>query len=223
MPFSLKFLPVKDLIFSVVPTVGTYLSYIQGLSTGILPNKFIAIIIGLVASIILAVIFYSENVKTYKKSLAEILATGYFMNFTGKLASLLKSKEPIDFIFPKNKKVTFKPEDIVIEIGIPKSLKSLNSFCEVVDSSTDIIFVDNPYFNEPFWLRGKQIKNSLIIYEYPRTLFSLPKYLKSDFASEKKAEKISKKVFSYFHDKIEGLRIENSQILPTNKLIFKTV
>ncbi|MBT8394650.1 MAG: hypothetical protein HKO81_03060 [Flavobacteriaceae bacterium] len=223
MSFSLKFLPIKDLIFSVVPTIGTYLSYLEGLSTSILPNKFMAITIGLLASILLAIVFYTENVRTYKKSLAEILATGYFMNFTGKLGTLLKSKTPISFIFPNNKKKSFNTDQILVEIGIPKSLNSLISFSEQVESDSDIIYVDNSELSEPFWLRGKVTDQKLTIFEFPRTLFSIPKYLKNDFNSDSKAEKKSKKIFAYFNDKINKLRIENSQQIPTKKLKFKMV
>lgn len=223
MAFSLKFLPVKDLIFSVVPTVGTYLSYIQGLSSTILPNKFIAIGLGLLASIILAIIFYSENVKTYKKSLAEILATGYFMNFTGRLGILLKSKSPIEFIFPNNIKKTFNTDSVSVEIGIPKSLDSLISYSEHIESNSEIIYVNNDDKNEPFWLRGVVSDNRLIIFEFPRTLFSIPKYLNSDFNTKAKSERKSKRIFSCFNYKIEKLRIENSHLLPTKNLQFKRV
>lgn len=223
MSFSFKFLPVKDLIFSVVPTVGTYVSYLQGLSAEILPNKFMAILIGLIASVILAIIFYSENVKTYKKSLAEVLATGYFMNFTGKLGTLLKSKSPISFIFPDGSKIAFNTNSISVEIGIPRSLQSLIDYSEHVESDSEIIYVDNSKWNEPFWVRGTKTDNRLLIYEYPRTLFSIPKYLNADFSSDKKAEKRSKKIFGYFNDRIQDLKRENSQIIPTGKLKFKIV
>ncbi len=211
------------MIFSIVPTVGTYLSYLQGLSTTILPDKLMAILIGLLASIILAIIFYTENVRTYKKSLAEILATGYFMNITGKLGILLKSKIPIDFIFPNNEKRSFSTDQILVEIGIPKSLNSLISFSEKVESDSELIYVDNSNLNDPFWLRGKVTDHRLTIFEFPRTLFSIPKYLKSDFNTASKAEKKSKKIYAYFNDKIEKLRIENSQLIPTKKLKFKRV
>lgn len=223
MSFSFKFLPVKDLIFSVVPTVGTYLSYLQGLSTEFLPNKFVAILIGLIASIALAVIFYSENVKSYKKSLAEILATGYFMNFTGKLGALLKSKKPIEFIFPKNIVKSFYSDSIMIEIGIPNSLKTLVEYNELVESNSEIIYVETSELSEPLWLRGKVTKDVLTIYEVPRTLFSIQKYLKSDFSSTQQAQKKSKKIYNYFNDKIDKLRIENSQLIPTKNLKFKRV
>ena len=152
---NFKFLPIKDLVFSVVPTVGTYIGYIQGISPKVLPNKWIAIGIGLVASVLLALFFYRENVNAYKKSLAEILATGYFMNFTGKLGSLLKSKVPVEFILPDNSVVALDTDRILVEIGIPSSHEALVDYSEEVERKSDIIYVREATQREPFWVRGK--------------------------------------------------------------------
>ena len=122
MKLSLKFLPLKDLFYSIFPTVGTYGGYIQGIAPTIFPNIWIAVGIGLLASVILAVVFYKENVKAYKKSLAEILATGYFMNFTGRFGKLLKTKTPIHFSFPDDKIKTFTANQITVEVGINMKL-----------------------------------------------------------------------------------------------------
>ena len=62
MKLSLKFLPLKDLFYSIFPTVGTYGGYIQGIAPTLFPNIWIAVGIGLLASVILAVVFYKENV-----------------------------------------------------------------------------------------------------------------------------------------------------------------
>jgi len=223
MTFSLKFFPVKDLIFSVIPTVGTYFGYLQGVSPEILPNKYYAIGIGLIASLVLAIIFYRENVKSYKKSLAELLATGYFMNFTGRLGKLLKSKVPIDFTFKDGSVLSFESKDILVEIGIPGSLQALTTYSNSVESNSEIIYVRGATGSEPFWLYGNVEENILMIYEFPRTLFSLASYLKTEFDEIKKAEKKSKKIYGYFEKKIEELRIINSSLLPQGRFIFKHV
>jgi capsular polysaccharide biosynthesis protein len=57
MKLSFKFFPIKDLFYSVVPTAGTYGGYIQGVAPEFFPNVWIAIILGLILSIILAVVF----------------------------------------------------------------------------------------------------------------------------------------------------------------------
>ena len=218
MKFSFKFLPVKDLFYSVFPTVGTYSGYLQGVAPKFFPNVWTAIGIGLLVSVILAVIFYTENVKTYKKSLAEILATGYFMNFTGRLGKLLKTKTPIHFSFPDGSIKAFTSDQISVEIGMPQSLASLSKYCEMVEENADIIYVREATYSEPFWLRAKTDHDKLLIYEFPRTLFSIPRYLKADFSDQENAEKNSRKIFSFFQEKIDQLRIEYSSEISNDKL-----
>jgi|TARA_R110001606_G_scaffold119182_4_gene250079 hypothetical protein len=223
MKLSLKFLPLKDLFYSIFPTVGTYGGYIQGIAPTIFPNIWIAVGIGLLASVILAVVFYKENVKAYKKSLAEILATGYFMNFTGRFGKLLKTKTPIHFSFPDDKIRTFTANQITVEVGMPTSLKSLTAYAEMVENKYEIVYVREATYSEPFWLRAQLVDNRLIIHEFPRTLFSLSRYLKDDFLDQQLAEKNSKKIYAFFQDKIDQLRIEYSSEISNDKLKFITV
>ncbi len=223
MKFSFKFLPIKDLFYSIFPTMGSYGGYVQGFAPKFFTNIWIAVGVGLFISVILAVILYNENVKAHKKSLAEILATGYFMNFTGRLGKLLKTKAPIHFSFPDNSIKIFTTDQITVEIGIPRSLTALNKYCEMVETNFDIVYVREATYNEPFWLRATIENDKLIIYEFPRTLFSLSSYLKDDFTDQKNAEKNSKKLYSYFYKKIEQLRIEYAKEISNDKLNFKTV
>ncbi|WP_100614841.1 STING domain-containing protein [Confluentibacter citreus] len=223
MKLSFKFFPIKDLFYSVVPTAGTYGSYIQGIAPEFFPNIWIAIIIGIILSIILAMVFYYENVKAYKKSLAEILATGYFMNFTGRLGKLLKTKTPIHFSFPDGSIKTFTSDAIRVEIGMPVSLASLNAYSEKVEMTSDIVYVREQTSSEPFWIRANVEDNKLVIYEFPRTLFSISRYMKEDFTDVAKAEKNSKRIYSFFHEKIDQLRIEYSSEISNSKLNFLKV
>ncbi len=223
MKINFKFLPVKDLFYSVVPTVGTYGGYINGAAPNFFPTIWIALGVGLFATLLLAFIFYAENVKAYKRSLAEILATGYFMNFTGRLGKLLKTRTPINFSFPDNTIKTFTSDKIRVEIGMPENLDSLSKYAENIEQKADIIYVRESTYSEPFWLRAKIENGYLVIYEFPRTLFSLSKYLTSDFSNKATAQKSSKKIYSYFREKIEQLRIEHSNEISNDKLIFKAV
>jgi hypothetical protein len=223
MKLSFKFFPIKDLFYSVVPTAGTYGGYIQGIAPDFLPNKWIAIIVGVVLSVILALVFYYENVKAYKKSLAEILATGYFMNFTGRLGKLLKTKTPIHFSFPDGSIKTFTSDAIQVEIGMPVSLASLNAYSEKVEMNSDIVYVREQTSSEPFWIRANVEDNKLVIYEFPRTLFSISRYMKQDFTDAAKAEKNSKRIYAFFHEKIDQLRIEYSSEISNSKLNFVAV
>lgn len=211
------------MFYSVFPTVGTYGGYLQGMAPNIFPNVWIAILIGLAFSIILAVIFYQENIKSYKKSLAEVLATGYFMNFTGRLGKLLKTKVPIQFSFPDNSLRSFDAGDIMVKVGLPSNLQALNNWCEKVESESEIAYVREASYSEPFWVWANVEDGQLIIYEFPRTLFSIPKYLHTDFKDEKNSEKNSKRIFKYFRDKMDQLRIEHAGEISRSNLQFVPV
>ena len=220
MKLSLKFFPIKDLFYSVVPTAGTYGGYIQGAAPKLFPSIWAAIGIGLFLSAILAIIFYIENVKAYRKSLADILTTGYFMNFTGRLGKLLKTKTPIHFQLPDNTIRTFTANQISVEIGMPKTLAALNHYSEKVEMNSDILYVREETYSEPFWIRANIKEDHLIIYEFPRTLFSISRYLNKDFTNQESAEKNSRKIYSYFRKKIDQLRIEYSSEIANERLNF---
>ncbi|MBT8258122.1 MAG: hypothetical protein KJO49_06590 [Bacteroidia bacterium] len=223
MSFSFKFLPVKDLIFSVIPTIGTYLGYLQGVTPDLLANKYVAIGVGLVASIILAFVFYKENVKSYKRSLAEILATGYVMNFTERMGRLLQSKLPYKILIDDLEGQPISPDNIYVEIAIPKSMQALKDYANTVDEETTTVFLEDPSSGQPIWLRGKLEKDDLYIYDFPRTLFALRNYLKADFSNPKKEAKRSKKIFAYFSDKVDELREERISDFLSNRINFKTI
>ena len=221
MGFSFKFFPLKDLIFSVVPTVGTYFGYLQGMTPELMPNKWIALGIGLVASLLLAIFFYRDNVKSYKKSLAEILATGYFLNFTERMGRLLQSKLPYKILIGDLEGQPVSPENIHVEIAIPSSAEALKSYANMIDKATEKVFLEDPSTGEPIWLKGRIENDRLVIYDFPRTLFALQSYLKSDFSDPKKEAKRSKKIFAYFSDKIKELRNERISDLLSERLEFK--
>lgn len=223
MTLGLKFFPLKDLFYSIFPTVGTYGGYLNGVAPKLIPNVWVALGAGLIGSVILAIIFRADNIRNYKKSLAEILATGYFINFTGRLGKLLRNKTPLEFSFPDNSVKSFSAEQLSVEIGMPVNLKSLNQYAEKVEQEADIVYVREKSFSEPYWLRAKVKNDKLIIYEFPRTLFSLSGYLKSDFSDEQSAERNSRKFYFYFHKKIEQLRIEHSGEIANSRLNFISV
>ncbi len=222
MKLSLKFFPIKDLFYSIFPTVGTYGGYINDITPNLFPSLWVAICVGLLGSILLAIFFYFDNVRSYKKSLAEILAIGYFMNFTGRLGKLLKTKRPIEFSFP-NETMNITSDKISVEIGLPENLNSLIKYADQVEQHTDIVYVRELSMSEPFWLRARKENERLVIFEFPRTLFSLSKYLQKDFSNQESAAKNSKRIYSFFNKKIEQLRIEYSNEISGERLNFKSI
>ncbi len=225
MTLSLKFFPFKDFIFSIVPTVASFEGYLQDLlPLQILSNRFVEIGIGLVLSITLALIFHKGNVRNYKKSLAEILATGYVANFAGRIGRLLKGKTAIELSFPDNTIIKILPENVNVVVGLPTSLNSLNSFAGKTESDTVIVYVREATQTEPYWVRARlEEDESLTIFEFPRTLFALPKYLSKDFPDAATSEARSKKIFDYFNKKVESLKIEFSQDFPEGQIEFQSV
>jgi len=220
MALSLKFFPIKDLVFSIVPTAISYEGHLNKLPVPIFYNQYVAIGTGLVISIFLGALFYLDNIKTYKKSLAEILATGYFMNFTGRLAQLLHGKADIEFLFPDNSIVKLKPSKVNVEVGIPISHNSLIKYSSEVKHSCEIVYIREATLSEPYWVYAKYDQGYLTIYEYPRTLFALPVYLEKQFSDKDSAEKNSKKIYAYFDKKIEGLRMRYSKDIPFGRIKF---
>ena len=77
--------------------------------------------------------------------------------------------------------------------------------------------------SEPFWLRARRENERLVIFEFPRTLFSLSKYLQQDFSNQENAARNSKKIYSFFNKKIEQLRIEYSNEISGERLNFKSI
>ncbi|WP_426671772.1 STING domain-containing protein [Mucilaginibacter sp. McL0603] len=221
MAFSFKFFPVKDLIFSIIPTAVSYEGYLNKIP--VFYNLYVAIGTGLAISIFLGVLFYLDNIKTYKKSLAEILATGYFMNFTGRLAQLLNGKADIEFLFPGNSVIKLNPENVTVEVGVPISHDSLIKYSDEVKRSCDIVYIREATLSEPYWVRAKYDKGLLTICEYPRTLFALSRYLEKEFSDKDSTEKNSKKIYAYFDKKIEELKIRNSRDIPFGRIRFMQV
>ena len=222
MSFNFKFFQIKDFIFSVVPTAASYEGYLKNLvPLELLSNKLVELGVGAGFSLLLALLFYRENVRSYKKSLAEILATGYFSNFTGKLGRLLQSKDTLTFISPDNREYAIRPENIEVKVELPNTLSALKKYSNEVKKNYPIAYLKDGLTQDPMWVRGSfSDDGKLVIYEYPRTLFALPSYLKKDFSTSENAEKNSKKLFAYFKAKIASLRIEFSQDIDEEKIHF---
>ena len=222
MTITFKFFPFKDLLFSIIPTIGTYGGYLDGIVK--FPNKYEALGAGLIVSIGLGIIFHAENVRTYKKSLAEILAMGYFMNFTGRLAKLLKGRAEIGFSFAERSVIYYPPDKVNVEVGIPGSLTALVSYCNSVEAKADVAYIRESTKNDPYWVRAtKQNDGTITIYEFPRTLFALNRYLEREFSDAAKADKNSKKIYQYFDEKLKQLKIQHSNEFPEDRIKFVAV
>jgi hypothetical protein len=222
---SLRFFSIKDLLFSIVPTLGSYEGYVKDLiPLTIFPNKYMIIVAGVLISLLFVLIFYIDNKRNYQKSLSEVLATGYFMNFTGPLSRVLGARSAIKFLFPDGAETSIEPGKINVEVGMPISMASLIAYSDKVRTESEIVYIREITGSEPYWVRArKDGDGSLTIFEFPRTLFALSYYLGEDFSDKAKAEKISKRLYRYFDKKIQNLRIINSDKIPTDRMQFRPV
>jgi hypothetical protein len=222
---SLKFFSIKDLLFSIVPTLGSYEGYVKELvPLTIFPNRYMIIVAGVLISLLFVLIFYIDNKRNYQKSLSEVLATGYFMNFTGPLSKVLSARSAIKLGFPDGTESSVDPGKIKVEVGMPLSMGSLIAYADKVKAESEIVYVREITGSEPFWVRArKEGDGSLTIFEFPRTLFALSYYLGEDFSDKAKADKISKRLYKYFDKKIQNLRIVNSDKIAADRLQFRPV
>ncbi len=222
---SLKFFSIKDIIFSIVPTLGSYEGYVKGLiPETILPNKYMIIAAGLLISLLFMLIFYIDNKRNYQKSLSEVLATGYFTNFTGPLSTVLSARSAVKCSFPDGAESSFEPGKIKVEVGMPISMASLIVYADKVRGESEIVYIREITGSEPYWVRAKKDGDgSLTIFEFPRTLFALSYYLDEDFSDKARAEKISRRLYKYFDKKIQNLRVVNSGKIPADRLQFRSV
>ncbi|RIH65046.1 hypothetical protein D1164_10680 [Mariniphaga sediminis] len=202
---KLKFFNLQDLLISVIPGFLTILTTIKDF------EFWIALILGIVVLLLFIVLIIRKNIGVYKKEIADILANGYYINFLENLSyNLYEFENEIEF---GDKKTEFYDLDkISIEIIVPRSNEKL---CEVADKLNDSkklesINLKNRKNNSGFWARAERTGDSIIIKDFPRTLFSLPKYLKNELGEEYD-EKKSMKYHKIFTDKIEKLISENSQ------------
>lgn len=212
-------LTFKDLIFSGAPTAGTYTGYLNGYLNDLLPGWLtdtpsLVLAVTMVIFVIILIILYSVNEESQRKSLAEVLATGYFLNFSGKLTSLLRQKGEIVFLRATGP-FSVRPGNVKLNIVLPVSRSDMGKIAQEIDRDTEIAYIDRKPFEEPNWwlmIRADENSGAVNIMEFPRTLFALPNYLSSDYT-----EKKSKKLHRAFNDKFRQLVRDNPGSRPPDE------
>jgi len=202
---KLKFFNLQDFLLSVVPGLLAYHSTIREL------EFWLAVIAGVLVLFLFILLIIKNNIGVYKKDLAEILAHGYYINFLENLSmNLVELKNEVEF---GNKQVAYYDLDsIAIEIIIPHSISRLEEVADRLNDSKKLerLNLRNRDNNSGFWARGIREDDRLNIKDYPRTLFSLPKYLENELG-ESYSERKSEKYHRIFKEKIESLILDNRQ------------
>lgn len=93
-----KFLSVYDVLISLLPSVSSTL--------GVVPyfeSPWIPLLIGAIILVIVLAVIFESNMKKKENALAEIIATGYFINFLEPLTKMSRAStipHPGPRVFP---------------------------------------------------------------------------------------------------------------------------
>jgi hypothetical protein len=143
--------------------------------------------------------------------LAEVLATGYFLNFSGKLTSLLRQESEITFLRSSGP-LAISANKIKLVVWLPASKNAMEEAASDIEQTSEIVYIGTRSFTEPnLWLRIKEdVTNGMVsIMEFPRTLFALPHYLSTGYKQEN-----SKKIHKAFNNKFRQLMADNPDKRP---------
>jgi len=200
-----EFISIIDVAVSLLPSAISVI--------GALPyfeSPFIPVFIGIVILFILIGLFIQTNLTKKEKALAEILATGYFINFLEPLSKNIGKTTEI--IFRENgERKFFNLKNIEITIYLPLTSESLVEISDELNNNESYVNIDiiNVKDGTPFWTRAKVDSGTLKIADFPRTLFSLPRFVKINFG-QKRAKKL-KKYYESFNEKLSDLLEDSRQ------------
>ena len=200
-----NFISVYDVLVSILPsalsTFGTIL---------IFDSPIISLIVGILILILVLGALIQISLIKKEKALAEILATGYFINFVEPLANNIHQKTTI--YYPESShEHEVELTEIKITLKIPVSTEQLVLVDEDFrnNKSYTNIQIDNLQTGGRIWLKAIEEESKLILMDYPRTLLSLPKFIKTNVGKRKPNR--MKKYYESFYKKLEELIDENSQ------------
>jgi hypothetical protein len=203
-----KFFDLKQTLLVILPTVFCY--------CGIIPKDLPKpVYLGIVLIILTVIYFYCLYTKynEYEKAIAEVLETGYFSNFFEKTAAYIlkkqQDKQPIQFNFNDGTTEVVKADQIKVKVILPLSLKSLDNTIDIVRKITKAGNIDNG----AWVLAKKNTDNTITIYEYPRTLKAIQKYLPENYDYN---EKKSKNFHKLFNAKFERDWSKEIDIIPSD-------
>lgn len=198
----LKFTSPSDFMTSIIPTSGFYFEFIPNF---IDCSRLVLIITTVLVALTIYLYNIRKNYKNYEKAIAEVLETGYFSNFFEKVARKLKqkleSKEDVSFTFLRtqpNTPVNIPSKNIEIKIILPRSYDELQKAITRIDQIAEKAALDTGDWVNAVHLAAD---NKAVIYECPRTLLSLSKYLITD--DESYTSRQSEVLHQYFNKKFE--------------------
>lgn len=209
----MKFTSPADFMTSIIPTSGFYFEFIPNFVDC---SRLVLILTTVLVALTIYLYNIRKNYKNYEKAIAEVLETGYFSNFFEKVARKLKqkleSKQDMSFTFLRsrpNVPVNIPSHHIEIKLILPRSYDELQQAVTRIDQVSERAALDTgDWVNAVYDVAG----NKVVIYECPRTLLSLSKYLLTD--DESYTQRQSEVLHQYFNKKFETDWKRNFENIP---------
>jgi len=179
------------------------------------------LIVGFIVLAVLVATLLFNNHRKRRTAISEVLAIGYFMNFIEQLADNIVQQTAVYFEGAEDAK-NFDMEDISIKIFMPKSTEGLTSIAATLNSPAEyaVVHIKNLKTHTPIWARAERsTANSLVLVDFPRTLFSLPDFIKKDVGG-KYGQKDAARLYRTFFEKIKDLlAVPHNDVLRRVELI----
>jgi len=196
----IKFANPSYFLIVIIPSTAGICSLIEFL-TNLTRTKLVA-----VGTIVLIFLFLSQIYSSYieyEKSIAEVLETGYFYNFFDKIVLHIWDRKnnniPLKIKFNNEEKEvieTVKTSQLKVIVILPLSRKGLLETVDNIEKTTKMGSLDNNC-----WIRFKKNPdNTIIIYEYPRTLMAIPKHVNHKIKYSENTSKIFHERFNVNFD-----------------------
>lgn len=207
-----KFSSLNEIILVLIPTTFGYLSGIEIVFP--VPENLEYILFGIILVLLFITCLLRKKIE-HEETIAEVLETGYFMNFVDRTASFISGRKdetkPILIHYSDGTSEPIDSDKINVKVILPESLDSLHNTMAVVDGLTKRGSLDNG----TWILCGKEKQDGITtIYDYPRTMTAMGRYLQSitkDYNEQK-----SKPLHKHFNKMFKKEWDNSTEILHRN-------
>ncbi len=212
-----KFFDLKEMIYVTGPTVGFYHEFVPkhlGLTdTMVFASTGVVFLLSFLVNIY-------KRFSAHERSIAEVLATGYFHNFFERTVSLFRHRmeegTSTTFSFGKGdntRSIAVPPGKITVRIILPDSQQRLNESLAMIRSHTMKATIDSGV-----WFDIVVHENaSVTIYDCPRTLTALRKYLVD--GGRTFDDRLSAKLHKHFSVKFMALWEREAENIPQGMFV----
>lgn len=207
-----KFFDLKEMIYVTGPTVGFYHEFVPkhfGLTDAMVLASTGAVFIG---SFCLNIY---KRFAAHERSIAEVLATGYFHNFFERSVSLFRHRleegTATTFLFGKGdnaRSVTVPPGKISFTVILPESQQRLHESLGLISKNTLKATIDSGMWFDVV----VHDDASVTIYDCPRTLTALRKYLVD--GGKTFDDRLAAKLYKHFSKKFTALWEREAENIP---------